>query len=35
MIKISPNKLNTINDSRKILSKEKTCDKTTTKNLFP
>ena len=32
LIKISPNKLNTINDSRKILSKEKTCDKTTTKN---
>ena len=33
LIKISPNKLNTINDSRKILSKEKTCDKTTTKNV--
>ena len=32
LIKISPNKLNAINDSRKILSKEKTCDKTTTKN---
>ena len=32
LIKISPNKLNAINESRKILSKEKTCDKTTIKN---
>jgi hypothetical protein len=32
LIKISPNKLNAINESRKMLSKEKTCDKTTIKN---